>query len=156
MKGIKSLSSRNLAFRGYNWQLKQEINMQCASAYHVLWVPEEDFNSLRMSRGQTYIAVLAAQTFRLVIFEQGHFRNMIWYIRAIFLNRQTYRDSRNVPERKSGGYDLVFPFPAAFHVPIFNSLLPLWNNLILYVQKWLVKNIALVELMAPVRDYTWA
>ena len=37
-------------------------------------------------------------------------------------------------------------------VPFF----PLWNNLILYAQKWLVKNIARVGLIAPVRDYTWA
>lgn len=123
MKGIKSLSSRNLAFRGYNWQLKQEINRLGASANQVLWAPEEDFNNLRIFQRPSYIALLLAQNLRLVIFEQSGFRKMIWYIRAIFLNQQTYKDSCSILERKSSGYDLVFPFPATFNVPIFSSFL---------------------------------
>lgn len=156
MKGIKSLSSRNLAFRGYNWQLKQEINRLGASANQVLWAPEEDFNNLRIFQRPSYIALLLAQNLRLVIFEQSGFRKMIWYIRAIFLNQQTYKDSCSILERKAVAMTLFSPFLQPSMFPSLVPFFPLWNHLILYVQQWLVKNIALVGLIAPVRDYTWA
>lgn len=112
--------------------------------------------SQNFPEARPYVALLLAQTFRLVIFEPGSFRKMIWYIRAIFLNQQTYRNSGNIPERTGAAMTLFSPFLQPSMFPSLFPFFPLWNNLILYVQKWLVKNIALVGLMAPVRDCTWA
>lgn len=103
-----------------------------------------------------YLALPWFQIFLLVVFEQESFRKMTWYIKIISLNQQIYKKFYNVPERKGSCYDLVFPFPRAFTFLSLILFLPLWNNLILYVQKWLVKNRARVGLIAPVGDYTWA
>lgn len=135
--------------------------MQGASVSQVLWKPEEG-----CLQDLNYLKIFQRPDFIWLFFE---FKPLgLWSLNKAVLGKlpdpsksflktsKLIRISVAFQGHKAAAVTLFSPFPKPSTFSSLALFFPLWNNLILYVQKWLVKNIACVGLIAPVGNYTWA